>query len=401
MNTTYSNTIVMTQSNIFQTASNQSHLLPKVIYVPEQWSESGTSSRPHSVELEETLEEEESISAEVVPIESNSSSILATASLQTTSRDAHFTLNPSQESLTEHQDWLTLASKLRQQNQELIKTVVELEQALAESQHQLHQQKIRTRNAEILVGQQSQRLTKSQAQINQLTHELEKNQHLNQNQQLTLKSIKQQLESTQQHAGHLERECVFLQQDNNEKTQQLVFLEQQNQELRSRLHRQQRYTLQYKAALDQCLQLSQAQIENFSNNYFIDSQVRPIQPWSSHWQQLSSNQSLESTQETNCLNEDIEYEFEASLEVSLNEESLLLSKEKNITYTTDISSSDQESDTFLDEIFAVFDSSEADYNEPSVTTVSSNYPSPLITPISALGNSSGKSKKVDIPRFIR
>ncbi|NJN22312.1 MAG: hypothetical protein HC812_15455, partial [Leptolyngbya sp. RL_3_1] len=65
-----------------------------------------------------------------------------------------------------------------------------------------------------------------------------------------------QLDSSQERVVQLERECTLLQQQQTAKSQSLQKAEETCQDLRSRLQRQQRYTLQFKVALEKCLDMS-------------------------------------------------------------------------------------------------------------------------------------------------
>ncbi|MGH2415177.1 MAG: hypothetical protein ACRDEA_16090, partial [Microcystaceae cyanobacterium] len=185
------------------------------------------------------------------------------------------------EPLTKNTDWFTLARKLRQQNRDLIKTVVQLEQALAESQQQLQSQVKRSHSTDELIVQQEEALNKTQAQITHLSNQLEVSQENNQRQQLTLENLATQLDTSQEQVAQLERQLVLLQEDDNDKAQKLISSEKQIRELQSRLQRQQRYTLQYKAALEHYSEVSAAQESVNQSSDSPISKVTSIQPWSS------------------------------------------------------------------------------------------------------------------------
>ncbi|WP_013321918.1 hypothetical protein [Gloeothece verrucosa] len=397
----------MSESNRFQMPPDQSNLLPKVIYVPQEWSD--------SVELEEISTG--SITAEV--IESiEPSSFLNLSEEQDSSIQATI-LNSSKTEFSQERSWLTVVRKLRQQNRELLKTVVNLEQALGESQHQLHNQTLRSRSAESLLTKQTQELTQTQAQITHLTRELEQAQHLTKNQKFSLLNLTQQFESTQQQAALLERECALLKEDNNEKTQKLIFLEQEIAELSSRLHRQQRYTLQYKAALDQCLEVPQAQLNHSSTAYSLTSKVTSIQPWSSHRQQLSSQYLAESTLEINPYDRDIEGKFLDPINLSLDQTSQSFVDEPNIPSKIDLIPSnfnsslnsdyceeplpdEDEIEAFLDEFFTAFEPEKTVSSEPMTKGISanlSNWPSPVISSVTSVQKK--PSRNIELPGFLR
>ncbi|ACK69502.1 conserved hypothetical protein [Gloeothece citriformis PCC 7424] len=371
----------MSESNKFPTSPNPPHLLPKVIYSPQEWSD--------CVELEPTPQQP--ISAELVePIDLSFSE----TSSETPTENDVYSYNPQSEQLTENIDWFTLAHKLGQQNRELLKTVVELEQALAESQHQLQHQKLRAQNAEALLTQQTQQLTQTQGKRTQLIQELEQAQQLAQNQQVFIETLTQQLENTQHQTANLERECAFLKEDNNTKTQKLIFLEEQIQEFRSRLFRQQRYTLQYKAALDQCLNFPLTEIDNSLTVSSITSKEKSIQPWSSNSQTISPLSLSDSNSTLNSL-EDV---FFQPITVSFQEKDFDSTPDPNLL-NSNPNTDEDEVDAFLDEFFASFEPEESPQPEPISKRVSSDWPSPVISPISSGQKSS--SKIIDLPKFVR
>lgn len=152
-------------------------------------------------------------------------------------------------------DWEALARKLRQRNLELAKTLVQLEQALAESQENLQSQIRRNHSTDAFLTQQAEELNTNQEQYSLVCRELETKEQEFQRQQILLETLNKQLEASQQQVAKLERECVLLQENCNEQSHKLSDSEKQVRELSSRLNRQQRYTLQFKAALEQCLEV--------------------------------------------------------------------------------------------------------------------------------------------------
>ncbi|PSF37976.1 hypothetical protein C7H19_08370 [Aphanothece hegewaldii CCALA 016] len=173
-------------------------------------------------------------------------------------------------------DWFAVAQSLRQQNQNLNKTIVQLEQSLCDAQQNLQIQTRRVRSAQMLINQQTEELNQTPEKIAQLKSELESNQQTIQQQQNVINHLSAQLEKTQEQLAYLERECALLQEEKTGKTHQLLTAEKHMQELQSRLLRQQRYTLQYKSALEKIS-------ENETN---LSTKVIPllpknssIQPW--------------------------------------------------------------------------------------------------------------------------
>ncbi len=210
--------------------------------------------------------------------------------------DLSVSSEPSEADLSSSHDWFNLARKLRQQNQELLETIVGLEQALADNRQQVQEQQLRAatlspkgaRSADTFISQQTEELSQAQRQIHSFLEELDASQQETQRQRLQLETLTEQLTAEREQVAQLERKCALLQEDAQEKTDQYAIAEQQIQELQARLQRQQRYTLQYKSALDQCLGKSTPK-DDLEPVVDISSRViafnlpksAPIAPWSS------------------------------------------------------------------------------------------------------------------------
>ena len=138
-------------------------------------------------------------------------------------------------------DWFIVANQLRQQNQELIKTTVCLEETIAKKQ---------------------QLLQETQEKILILTKELI---------------------ASQNNIAQLEQELLLQEEIYQNKNQQLLRFEKQVKELETRLYRQQQSTLHYKAALK-------------NNN--VDSPIisTTIQPWNDFLEIKKENKLLEHNQ---------------------------------------------------------------------------------------------------------
>ncbi|MDY7021946.1 MAG: hypothetical protein SWJ54_11400, partial [Cyanobacteriota bacterium] len=136
-------------------------------------------------------------------------------------------------------------------------------------------------------------------------------------QQVLVETLTEQWEMSQARMAQMERECATAQQRYNEQFYELVEAQNTCRELRSRLHRQQRHTLQFKAALERCLEMQPRQINIDSdqpktsldlpqiNLAYADSdpagleldsypvavsRSQPVQPWSS---ELTDDDSVE------------------------------------------------------------------------------------------------------------
>lgn len=179
-------------------------------------------------------------------------------------------------------DWHKLAHKLREHNRQLLKKIFKLEQEIAEVNNRLEEQINRSQRTDLLIAQQAEELNCDREEIARLVRELERSQQENQSQQTFIETLSKQLEGSQEQVAQLERECAFLQENCNKQTQELIVKEEQTKELHTRLHRQQSYTLQYKAALDQYLDISSAHTKNepkLSDPSFR-FETKPIQAWS-------------------------------------------------------------------------------------------------------------------------
>jgi chromosome segregation ATPase len=192
-------------------------------------------------------------------------------------------------------DWFERAYQLEEQNQELEQTILQLRQALKESQQQLQE---RSQSAEAAIAQQAEQLQQAQDQVARLMARLDASQQQVERQQLKIATLSQRLDFAQQQVARLEREYVLLQEDCNDKDQKLIAMEKHLRELWSRLHRQQRYALEYKAALEQYLGTSDARVvlgqaSGFSLTAPLTSKVTAIEPWSSQQNQFPSSSERE------------------------------------------------------------------------------------------------------------
>ncbi len=195
--------------------------------------------------------------------------------------------------------------EVQTQNQELRSQVTELEAALLRSQTSLRAEIERweavtlaqsdsSESSESLLAQQNQALSGSQVRLSQLFVELENSHRMAQRQQILVETLTDQLQSSHEQIAQLERECAAVQQRSSDNFQQLTQSEQVARDLRSRLHRQQRYTLQFKAALEKCLDVPPATAQGFVADFLDEAlnpvvisppkvkipRSQPVQPWS-------------------------------------------------------------------------------------------------------------------------
>lgn len=209
---------------------------------------------------------------------------------------------------TEHPSQLIQA--LHECNRDLIHRVTELEAELDECRQAIPAK-------ESLLNQRTQELAFAQEQVSRLFGKLELSNQVIRRQQVLVETLTEQWEMSQARMAQMERECATAQQRYNEQFYELVEAQNTCRELRSRLHRQQRHTLQFKAALERCLEMQPRQINIDSdqpktsldlpqiNLAYADSdpagleldsypvavsRSQPVQPWSS---ELTDDDSVE------------------------------------------------------------------------------------------------------------
>ena len=152
-------------------------------------------------------------------------------------------LSPSSDSPSiapeREQELLALIHDLNQCNDVLLSRVTQLESALEKSQ-----------SAQQLSQQVSQNAPQ---QIANLVSELDNSEQALSRQQLINENLQTELNNAQERISQLERECTIVAQQHLEAVQAKAKAESTSKDLRSRLQRQQRYTMQFKAALEKSL----------------------------------------------------------------------------------------------------------------------------------------------------
>ena len=148
------------------------------------------------------------------------------------------------------EDLIQLIQDLNQCNDALLMRVSDLEESLERSQAALqaeveHHQGLATSDRGIAPTQIAQLLSEIDAANDGLRRATLHNE-----------TLQTDLEASQQRVAQLERECTLLQQRFSEKNTALQQAEDSCRDLKARLHRQQRYTLQFKTALEKCLNMA-------------------------------------------------------------------------------------------------------------------------------------------------
>jgi hypothetical protein len=189
---------------------------------------------------------------------------------------------------------IALIQDLNQCNNALMERVTQLEEALECSQTALQAEVSRTQEVQTVYNAQDWAAV--QDQVTTLFNQLEFAHQTNQRQQILIETITGQLENSQERVAQLEREAALIQQRYNEQAQLLQKSEASCRDLQSRLQRQQRYTLQFKAALEKSLEVPTPNYE--ASPIAVNSEMSPaipvvtlespfpkvprIQPWSAH-----------------------------------------------------------------------------------------------------------------------
>jgi hypothetical protein len=153
------------------------------------------------------------------------------------------------------EELLSLIRELNQCNNALLDRVAELETALEQQQAAAP---IAAPQEWAIAGLEDLDLPAAQQKIVQLAQELELVHQTNKRQQILVETLTGQFENSQERVAELERECARLQQYANEQSQKLIQSDNTCRDLRSRLQRQQRYTLQFKVALEKALEVAPA-----------------------------------------------------------------------------------------------------------------------------------------------
>ncbi|MEP0918579.1 hypothetical protein NC981_17250 [Leptolyngbya sp. DQ-M1] len=162
---------------------------------------------------------------------------------------------------------------------------------IAKQRQALNASRQRLQDQEAQIAEQLQTTKTAQTEVNQLAQSLEQAHQAQQKQQILIETLTAQLEASQTQVAQLERDCALTQQRYDDQIQQLRQSENACRDLRSRLHRQQQYTLQFKAALEKCLDVSATQKIEESVDYAISQsesqcesvsfiKAQPVQPWS-------------------------------------------------------------------------------------------------------------------------
>ena len=179
---------------------------------------------------------------------------------------------------------INLVQDLNQQNHELLNRITLLEGELATHKAAIQSDRpsdIVASSAEESAGKAEDPLssdTFSADHVSHLLNQLEFAQQANQRQDIRVESLSTQLTSCQSQVEQLEAENNDLQQRCGNQLYRLNHLEEECRDLRLRLQRQQRYTLQFKAALEKCLEVPPPSYGFFHARDYAHDMVESFQP---------------------------------------------------------------------------------------------------------------------------
>lgn len=153
--------------------------------------------------------------------------------------------SPITESYTQREaELLSLVRDLNECNDVLLAKVSQLEESLDHSQVALQSEVDRT---DASVGDR---------EFAQLVTELEQSRQALHHHQVLSETLQTELSASRKRGIQLETEHANLLRQNTEQSQELLQANANCRDLRARLQRQQRYTLQFKAALEKCLSMA-------------------------------------------------------------------------------------------------------------------------------------------------
>lgn len=169
---------------------------------------------------------------------------------------------------------LKLVRDLNECNDVLLAKVSELEDSLERSQTALQAEIDRSGGS-------------GDREIVQLVTELEQSNQALQHQHVLNEALQTELTAIRERASQLETEHAILLQQTTDQSQELLQANTSCRDLRARLQRQQRYTLQFKAALEKCLSMATEGTNQADGVLLLGSQsismpkTDEIRPWES------------------------------------------------------------------------------------------------------------------------
>ncbi|MEM1252470.1 MAG: hypothetical protein AAGI69_08545 [Cyanobacteria bacterium P01_H01_bin.21] len=204
--------------------------------------------------------------------------------MDSSSTHSNSTFEPTEQTTSQREtELLNLVRDLNECNDVLLAKVSQLEDSLERSQTALQAEIDRCGGDREIV---------------QLVTELEQSNQALQHHKMLSESLQTELSASQKRATQLETEHAILLRQTTEQSQELLQANADRRDLRARLQRQQRYTLQFKAALEKCLTISQESPDSSTANFDMSGLTMPkadeIRPWVSALGQGRLDPQLES-----------------------------------------------------------------------------------------------------------
>jgi hypothetical protein len=147
-----------------------------------------------------------------------------------------------------------LLERLQQDNGELHHRVEQLETLLHETRQSLQQQRSQALDRQKLLDRRTAELKTAREEGEHLAHQVNSLTQQIREQTNVIEGLSADFQTSQERLARMERECALTQERYNEHSQMLLQTQNLCRDLRSRLHRQQRHTLQFKAALEKCIE---------------------------------------------------------------------------------------------------------------------------------------------------
>lgn len=184
---------------------------------------------------------------------------------------------------------------------ELMGWIRELDQALQDCQSDFKSHLQLYGQQEQLLEQRTQELLALQERHGALNQEVDVQQKAHQRQTILVETLQDQLDSSQERVAQMERDFSQVQRRCSDQAQQLLQAEGLCRDLKSRLGRQQRHTMQFKAALEKSLAVSVSDSDYDLGDMDMDSmdssgelfpRPKPVQPWSNQLDEAALSQVL-------------------------------------------------------------------------------------------------------------
>ncbi len=175
------------------------------------------------------------------------------ATMQSNSSDSPAPASNTMDQLNQA-ELIKLIQELNQCNHELMSRVTQLEASLEQSERALDAEIARSHDIQAALPPDAE-TNATPEQVHYLLNQLEFAQQTIQRQEILTETLTHQLQTSQARVAQIERDCALTQQRYHEQSHQLQHVEHLCHDLQSRLQRQQGYTLQFKTALEKCLEV--------------------------------------------------------------------------------------------------------------------------------------------------